>query len=103
MQPSRQFEYETPDLTDTFNQGNNAEEQCNIRNKRQLLTIIQIVSQIWASYISRWWFGFRLESIFSTAQLPPEMMLGLKELKIDPKISNSLCYSKSVIHSVAKC
>ncbi len=33
-------------------------------------------------------------------KLPPKMMLGLKEVKIDSKISNLLHESKSVTHSV---
>jgi len=30
--------------------------------------MLQSVSRIWASYISRWWFGFRLKLIFNTAE-----------------------------------
>jgi len=33
-------------------------------------------------------------------QLPPKMMLGLKEVKIHSKISNAFCSSKIVTHSV---
>jgi len=29
---------------------------------------MQSVSQIWASYISLWWFGFRVKQIFTTAR-----------------------------------
>ncbi len=42
-------------------------------------------------YISRWWFGFRLEQFTLLPHLSPEMMLGIKEVKIDTKISNSRC------------
>ncbi len=34
--------------------------------------------------------GFRLKPIFNTAQLPPEILLDSKVVKIDPKIINSL-------------
>jgi hypothetical protein len=46
---------------------------------------IQCVSWIWL-----WWFDFKLEPIFDTAQLPQKMKLTSKVVKIDPKIIVSL-------------
>jgi len=68
------------------------EEKCNL---------IQSVSQIWASLISLDGgsvLGFSQFSILP--QLPLKTMFGLKEVKIDSKISNLLCESKSVIHCI---
>jgi len=44
------------------------------------------VSQIRASLISGWWFGFRLEPILNTALAASKILLDLKVVKIDPKI-----------------
>ncbi len=61
--------------------------------------LIQTVSQIWAKFPDG---GSVLgSSQFSVLlKLPPKMMLGLKVVIIDSKISNFLCQSKSATHPV---
>ncbi len=40
----------------------------------------------WASKISQWWFGFRLEPIFNTAPAAFKNAARLKVVKLDPKL-----------------
>jgi len=45
-----------------------------------------------------WWFGFRLEPIFNNAPDAFKMMLGLKVVKIDSKISNFILLFPQWLH-----
>jgi len=54
------------------------------------LAVIQSVSPIWACYISQWWFGFRLEPIFNTAQAASKNTAKFESPKSTPKYDQAL-------------
>ena len=57
------------------------------RNSLSLVGInILDVIQVSNFFKCKLWFGFRLQTIFNTAQLPYKMMLASKVVKIDSKI-----------------